>query len=264
MVLLLFVLLINTCVLIGWGKYLNYAGNLSVNEKNDYRMFWFVTTGSILSSLCFYKFYPVWNNIMGGLLGEYRVENPFVQNFLILGPVKEIIKFTAFVTLAAFFKSIKKPGEAIIQAVSIALGFALAENFNNAMTFGIDNLIYSSFFVTLGHITFAAIWGFAWGYVVCTWNNRNKLSGRYHPVPQNVPLNVLVIALALVIAWVFHGSYNSLLTSGRYLFALLMDVSTIVLLYLIYGYIKERETKPLSTFVIRYPAVLQRISLYHK
>lgn len=127
------------------------------------------------------------------------------------------------------FKSIKEPRDGILQAVSVALGFALIENFIYANKYGITVLIVRSFLTTIGHMTYSVIWGFGWAANVYTSNGKNKSPDRHAIVPL------------LIFAALFHGIYNSFLKIGYPLLALMIDLLTISLFFLIYRYVKDNS-----------------------
>ncbi|MCK5674103.1 MAG: PrsW family intramembrane metalloprotease, partial [Spirochaetales bacterium] len=178
MIQLLLILIINTLVLIAWGKYLHHLDAFTVDKKNEHRLFWFIVTGSILNTILVSMMYPLWENILFSLTGLGFGINPFITHFLIVGPVEEFTKFLVFIFLTGIFQSIKEPRDGILQAVSIALGFALMENFLYALDYGIGVLLMRSILSIIGHSTYAAIWGFAWSSTVYTTDKDSKSPDR--------------------------------------------------------------------------------------
>jgi len=229
MIQLLLILIINTIVLIAWGKYLHHLDAFTVDKKNEHRLFWFIVTGSILNMILVSMMYPLWENILFSLTGLGYGISPFVTHFLIVGPVEEITKFLIFIFLTGIFKSIKEPRDGILQAVSVALGFSLMENFFYALDYGVGVLLVRSILGVIGHATYAAIWGFAWSATVYTTDKDIKSPDRFYIIPF------------ILFASMFHGAYNTLLDYNYVLFALLIKVITLGLFILIYRYVRDNS-----------------------
>ncbi|MDA3937813.1 MAG: PrsW family glutamic-type intramembrane protease [Spirochaetia bacterium] len=229
MIQLLLILIINTLVLIAWGKYLHHLDAFTVDKKNEHTLFWFIVTGSILNTILVSMMYPLWENILFSLTGLGFGINPFITHFLIVGPVEEFTKFLIFIFLAGMFQSIKEPRDGILQAVSVALGFALMENFLYALKYGVGVLLLRSILGVIGHSTYAAIWGFAWSSTVYTAEKNSKSPDRYYVLPS------------IIFASMFHGAYNTLLDYNYVLFALLIKVITLGIFFLIYRFVRDNS-----------------------
>jgi protease PrsW len=229
MIQLLVILIINTLVLIAWGKYLHHLDAFTVDKKNEHRLFWFIVTGGILNTILVSMMYPLWENILFGLTGLGFGINSFITHFLIVGPVEEFTKFLVFIFLAGMFQSIKEPRDGVLQAVSIAIGFALMENFLYALNYGIGVLLIRSILGVIGHATYAAIWGFAWSAAVYTTDKDSKSPDRFYIIPF------------ILFASMFHGAYNTLIDYNYVLFALLIKVVTLGLFILIYRYVRDNS-----------------------
>ncbi len=229
MIQLLVILIINTLVLIAWGKLVHHLDAFNIDKKNEYKLFWFIITGSILNTILVSMMYPFWENVLFSLTGLGYGINPFVTHFLIVGPVEEFTKFLIFIFLTGMFKSIKEPRDGVLQAVSVALGFALMENFLYALNYGIEVLLIRSILGVIGHTTYAAIWGFAWSASVYTTDKNSKSPDRFYIIPF------------ILFASMFHGVYNTLLDYNYVLFALLIKVITLVLFILIYRYVRDNS-----------------------
>ena len=91
-----------------------------------------------------------------------------INYFFIVTALKEFSKIILFIFFSYIYNSIKKVRDGIIQAVSIALGFALVENILYALNYGPGFFILHSLIALIGHIALAAIWGFAWSAAVYT------------------------------------------------------------------------------------------------
>ena len=108
------------------------------------------------------------------------------------------------------------------------MGFALVENFFYGLMYGIPTLIIRTFLSTIGHMTYAAVWGFGWAATVYTSNN-NKSPDRFYIIPF------------LIFAAFFHGLYNTFLVVGYPLLAIMVDLLTMSLFFFIYRYTKDNS-----------------------
>ena len=132
-------------------------------------------------------------------------------------------------SLAGLFKSIKDPRDGILQAASVALGFALGENFLYAFDSGMLELLYRSFFGTLGHMTFSLIWGFTWAAFVCIPDRENRTPALLYVVPS------------LILSIIFHGVYNAFPAYDYPWFALVTAMVTLLLFFTVYSYVKDNS-----------------------
>lgn len=237
MIQILLILVINSLVLIAWGKYLHHLDAFTADKKNENKLYWFIIIGGILNMVLVFIMYPVWESILYKLTGIISDSNPIIKHYLVVGPVEELTKFIVFIALSSAAKSIKEPRDGILQAASIALGFALCENFLYALNSGISVLLYRSFFATLGHMTYSVIWGFTWAAFVYTSDNKNKSPDRYYIIPS------------LMLTAFVHGTYNTLLSFNFYRLALFTDFLTLVLFYYIYRYV--RDNSPYKKYSIK-------------
>jgi len=223
---ILIILIINTLVLIGWGSYIHHLDKFTADKKNVHTIFWLIIIGGVILTFIIDS---IWVDILYGLTGLRHDENAFVEHILITGPVEESAKFITFILLTRMFKSIKEPRDGILQAVSVALGFALIENFIYAYRYGIYVLIIRSVLSMVGHMTYAVIWGFGWAATVYTSSSKNKSPDRYTIIPL------------LLFAAFFHGIYNFFLVIGYPLLAILVNLGTMALFFLIHGYVKDNS-----------------------
>ncbi len=248
MIQLLLILIINSFVLIAWGKYLHHLDAFTADKKNEHKLFWFIVTGIILNTILVSIMYPLWENILFSMTGLVYGRNPFISNFIIVGPVEEITKFLIFITLAGMFKSIKEPRDGILQAASVALGFALMENFFYAMDYGFGLLLVRSIISIIGHVTYAALWGFAWSSAVYTSNKNSKSRDWYYVLPF------------IMVASMFHGAFNTFLDYGLVFFAILIKLITLVLFIIIYRYV--RDNSPYKSYSLKeYKRAIQSLTL---
>jgi len=229
MIQLLLILIINSLVLIAWGKYLHHLDAFTSDKKNDTKLFWLIIAGGIPSIALTLYFQPFWEGALYNFTGLWYGMNPIVANILIVGPVEELSKFLTFIFLTSIMKSIKEPRDAVIQAASVALGFALVENILYAWSGGLLLLVLRSFITIVGHMTYAAIWGFAWGAFKYSSVNSRKTTDRYFIIPS------------LILSAIFHGLYNSLLDYNHIFMAFSSDFITIILVYTIYHYVRDNS-----------------------
>ena len=152
MIQLVSISIINTLVLMAWGKYLQHLDAFTDDKNNEHQLFWFVMTGNIFSMILVFIIYPLLHTVLPDLTG-FRFR---------MGPFEELSRFIIFISLAGLFKLIKESRDGILLAASVALGFALGENFLYVFDSGMYELLYRSFFGTLGHMTYSLIWGFSW------------------------------------------------------------------------------------------------------
>ena len=146
-----------------------------------------------------------------------------------MGPFEELSRFIIFISLAGLFKSIKEPRDGILLAASVSLGFALGENFLYAFESGMLVLLYRSFFGTLGYMTYSLIWGFTWAAFV-SMPDREKGS----------PALVYVVP-SLIFSIIFHGVYNALLAYEYPWVALMTALVTLVMVFVVYGYVRDNS-----------------------
>ncbi len=229
MIQLLVILIINTLVLIAWGKYLHHLDAFTIDKKNEHKLFWLIIWGGLPSIILTLFIQYRWEDILFALTGLRSSTNPFVDNLLIVGPVEELSKFAVFIALAGIMGSIKEPRDGILQAASVALGFALVENILYAYSGGLIVLLVRSILTIVGHMTYAIIWGFTWGaYKYTSWGE-NKSPDRFYIIPS------------IFFAAMFHGLYNTLLEYGYPLIAISTDFLTVGLFFLLYRYVRDNS-----------------------
>ena len=179
----------------------------------------------------------VWEGILFYITGLYPDANAFVQHILIVGPVEELSKFLVFIALAGISKTIKEPRDGILQAVSVALGFAIIENFLYAYYDGVSVLVLRSTLNIIGHMTYGAIWGFAWSAMSYSSNSKYKTTDKYAIIPL------------FIFAAFFHGLYNFFIVIGYPELSVMIDLVTMAIFFLIYNYVKENS--PYREFKLR-------------
>ena len=230
------VLVVDALALLAWGKILHRMDTFTRDKKNNYYLFYFIVSGIVLNFFLAMFLYPLWESILYLLTGLYMDQSPFISHFLIVGPVEETTKFLVFVVLSGIFMSIKEPRDAVVQAGSVALGFAIMENFSYGMEWGIGTLAIRSVICTLGHITYAGFWGLGWG------------AYRYTGVKGAKTTDKWVVVPLIITAAAFHGAYNTLLDYNHFYAATLLDLTAAVLFLRFYKYTSENS--PYRSFAL--------------
>ena len=120
----------------------------------------------------------------------------FVENFLVVAVVEEACKF--------FFLRLKtwnNPAfdylfDAIVYAVFVSLGFAIAENISYVVEYGFGTAIVRAFTAIPGHCIFAVFMGYFYGLA--------KLAD----VQGNTAAKTLYLALSILVPVACHGFYD--------------------------------------------------------
>ncbi len=220
MIQLVLVLIINTLILMGWGRLLKYLKVFKVNKDTEHQIFRFVMTGNIFSMILVFIIYPFLQTIIPD----------FTVSGFLSGSFQEVIKFIIFILLAVNIKTMMEPLDSVILSASLALGFALGENFIFSFNSGPSVFIYKSFFGLVGNITYSLIWGSILSVVFSTLEQSEKSTAAFYAIP------------ALIVSILLHGTYNSLLFSGEHWYALIVVMLTLILFFTIYKYVKENSS----------------------
>lgn len=138
----------------------------------------------------------------------------FTYQIIYVGLVEETSKFLVFFLISVMGSSIKEPKDGILHAASVGLAFAIIENILYSI-YGLNTLLFRSILTTVGHMTYAAIWGYVTGVVIYS---RNAGKSDYS--------NSIVVT-AVAIAAVLHGIYNFMLEIGLPFFAFAVDIFTL-------------------------------------
>ena len=117
--------------------------------------------------------------------------------FIVAGFTEELGKFLA--VRQTLYKSpyFSEPMDGLIFAAAAALGFASIENVGYMVSFGAAVVLLRGVFSTVGHVLFAAPWGFALG--------RQKRGG---------PSGALFTRAALVVGITAHGLFDFFIFVG--------------------------------------------------
>ena len=122
-----------------------------------------------------------------------------VENYLVIGLVEEMVKLYVVVSVAYGHAAFNEPYDGIIYAITAALGFAAVENIMYVYQGGVGVGVARMLLAVPAHALFGSFMGH--------YLSRSKFSsgGR----------STRLIYLALLIPAFLHGTYNSLLSTGR-------------------------------------------------
>ncbi len=121
----------------------------------------------------------------------------FYEAFIVAGVVEEVGKWLVVRTTIWGSPWFDEPLAGLIYSSAAALGFASIENLGYMMRFGAGVIVVRSFFSTLAHVTFSALWGYPMG-----WARQSSAAARSRLV-RALPL---VAGLAAAIA--LHGAFD--------------------------------------------------------
>ncbi len=203
-------------------------------EKGTPRtLFRFLVLGGAGSTLVTLVLSEIAYGTVGGfLLGGPALIDGFFHEFFFVGPVEELAKFGLFLALAsrggaptqagrararrvnsgrmqrapkrAVSPAFLEPRDALLQAASVALGFAAIENFFYAFVYGPSVLWSRSLLAVSGHLAYSSLWGAASANLVFA--------------PPAVPREERwkVVLAALFLSGMVHGLYNYFLDMGAF------------------------------------------------
>jgi protease PrsW len=203
------ILLISVVVSIGWMKVLKKFDSTAAVKKsgNSIRGFFFAGLLSVPAVFLLYF-------IVDPLLFSIASRTTLLYQILYVGLVEETSKFLIFYIVAVNASSIKEPRDGILYAATVGLAFAIIENILYSV-YGLHLLMLRSLLGTIGHMTYAAVWGYAIGVVLYTRKANSKEYGNS------------IILSALVIAALFHGIYNYFLEIGYFALAISVKIITL-------------------------------------
>lgn len=126
-------------------------------------------------------------------------DNPIVQSFFISSGVEELFKWAVLYFIIYNHVEFDEPYDGIVYAVTISLGFASVENvmyawYSQAST---GTMFIRALLPVSGHALFGVIMGYYFGRARFTKGNRTK---RF-------------LVYSLLIPWLFHGTYDLILTT---------------------------------------------------
>lgn len=215
------VLIVTILTIVIWTRILNRFDNARrlKSRRTAVRGFFLYGLLSIPLVLILYR-------IVGSLMFPIIRHSIILEEILLVGPVEEGAKFFIFYLVAARKASIQEPKDGVLHAASVGLAFAVVENIIYS-TYGMETMLQRSVLCTAGHMSYAAIWGYAAGVYLYTY----KADG------EDYPFSMVLIALA--VAAMLHGLYNSFLDLGLTSAAILLDGCTVTLALLSLSYLKK-------------------------
>jgi RsiW-degrading membrane proteinase PrsW (M82 family) len=172
---------------------------------------------SVVPTEILYRVYPVELVFLGLPLFD-----DLVYNLCVVGPIEELAKFLVFFLLVSRFRTIREPADGVYQAAAVGLGFAIVENLTYGFGYGPGIALLRSFVTPLAHMSYAALWGFAYA---------SRVWGRQHTSARD---RVAVLIAVFPAAFV-HGLSNFLGNFGPAILvfdALWIAAALVVLKYL--------------------------------
>src|SRR6056297_2995216 len=185
--------------------------------------------------------------LAGPLMYSITRDSAVLENLFLVGPVEELGKFLVFYLVAVGSGSIQEPRDGALHAASVGLAFAVVENVFYSI-YGLELLLYRSLLTTAGHMSYAAIWGFAAGVYLytrpafmraaaATAASRGSAAGWAVPLKpgesesfaDGAAYGPSLVVSAVAAAALLHGLYNSFLDLGALGAALLLDAGTVLL-----------------------------------
>ena len=133
-----------------------------------------------------------------GFLPDAERARDLADAFLLTGPLEETVKLLAFVAAVSWHRQLDEPLDGIIYGSAVGLGFASVENAYYLAFGDIPVLIQRGFTSTLVHVSTSGTMGFFLGLT--------RFSPRRH--------RLWLVVVGLLLAVVFHGTYNAFLSPG--------------------------------------------------
>ncbi len=217
------VLAVTVIVSIVWIRILKRFDESSAIKRsgNSIRGFFFA---GILSIPVLFVMYAV----IGPIFDPIEYAFPLLYQILYVGLFEETSKFLIFYLAAVQSHSIKEPKDGILHAASVGLCFAVLENILYSV-YGMDVLLLRSILTVVGHMTYAAVWGYVAGVIIYT-----RRAGDYS-------YSGSFMAAAVAFAAVFHGFYNHFLSMSLPVLALLTDAVILALALWSISYLKKKS-----------------------
>ncbi|MFC1835177.1 PrsW family intramembrane metalloprotease [Thermodesulfobacteriota bacterium] len=176
------------------------------------------------------------------LLVEHLTDATLVQDdllaaarvsFLLIAPAEELLKLVAVWVSIYRRPEFREPIDGIFYAATAGLGFACVENVLFMSVLGPNIVVARILYATPAHVLFAAMWGYSMGIARF---RRDK--------------EMWIIAQGLILAILFHGSYDFLVAlrpkAAMLSLIPLMIFMALVLNYKIRQFRKESPFKPLG------------------
>jgi RsiW-degrading membrane proteinase PrsW (M82 family) len=130
-----------------------------------------------------------------------------VQCFAGIGPIEEVSKFGVVALTIYRTREFDEPLDGVVYASAAALGFASLENVLYMYQYGHSVIYVRAIMSTLGHVFFAAFWGYALG--MAKTRSRRRL---------------LIVLRGLVFAALAHGLYDAVLFTETYFAVLVLPI----------------------------------------
>lgn len=115
---------------------------------------------------------------------------------IIVGIIEEICKAVAAVNVTRRLGDLNEPVDAMVYAMTVALGFASFENVLYAMRFGNEVLFARFLWPVPAHMAYAAVWGYGLAWARFVHPNRSRF---------------VTMAPSVLVAAAFHAAANFLL-----------------------------------------------------
>lgn len=141
---------------------------------------------------------PLWSR-------EWDVAGVAWNNVVMVGIVEEFAKWAIFAVAMHRGRPLRSPEDGIVLAAAVALAFATIENVGYAFAYGPELLFYRGTVCVLGHMTYAALWGFVWAAI--TWETGGRIDRK----------RLQWGAATIVPAAIVHGLYNTSLNLNGWL-----------------------------------------------
>ena len=201
--------------------------------------------------------------VAGPLVYPITRESVVLEELFLVGPVEELGKFLVFYLVAVGSGSIQEPRDGVLHAASVGLAFAVVENVFYSV-YGLELLLYRSMLTTAGHMSYAAIWGFAAGVYLYTRPAREQRAadtgvrqaaggrgmppkpGESESFADGAAYGPSLVVSAVATAALLHGLYNSFLDLGALGAALLLDAGAVLLA--IVGLSHLKKISPFAEF----------------
>ncbi len=167
--------------------------------------------------------------LIGPILYSITRVSAVLEDLFLVGPVEELGKFLVFYLVAVGSGSIQEPRDGVLHAASVGLAFAVVENVYYSV-YGLNILLYRSLMATAGHMSYAAIWGYAAGVYLYTRRGGRQKASDYGP---------WLVVNAVAASAVLHGLYNSFLELNLGGAALLLDAVTFFIALAIISHLKK-------------------------
>jgi RsiW-degrading membrane proteinase PrsW (M82 family) len=160
-----------------------------------------------------------------------QMDSPYARAFFGAAMIEELGKYILTITFALRHREFDEEIDGIVYAVAASLGFATLENIIKALVLGWETVALRAFVTVPGHALFGVVMGFYLGQAKFALERQKRL---------------LLFAAAFFYPWLFHGTYDALLVSGRLHF-ILMIVPLMIFLW-VYGMSKVRRAQERSPF----------------